>query len=255
MIPEFQVNFGEHLRLVGSTPAMGDWSPNEGLSLEWSAGNNWSATASLPAGPIEFKVVVIRGDGSADWEACANRGVDVPEGRGLVVTCHMGSGETHFYPASEDTQQYEDEQAMDISPMAQSTDSAATSEELQSTADTQAASTSRNFDMADVGDSSTSFNSQGGYAGAERVSIGETESDADPYGGEVLVEPLRAANAHADAQNASEPRTAAAQQAESRQESSASTESQTSSSQGGETRMSLGQMLQAWIGKILSPQK
>jgi hypothetical protein len=53
---------------------------------------------------------------------------------------------------------------------------------------------------------------QGGYAGAERVSIGETESDADPYGGEVLVEPLRAANAHADAQNASEPRTAAAQQ-------------------------------------------
>lgn len=56
MIPEFQVNFGEHLRLVGSTPAMGDWSPNEGLSLEWSDGNNWGATASLPAGPIEFKV-------------------------------------------------------------------------------------------------------------------------------------------------------------------------------------------------------
>ncbi len=46
-------------------------------------------------------MVVIRGDGSADWEASDNRGVDVPEGRGLVVTCHMGSGETHFRPAPE----------------------------------------------------------------------------------------------------------------------------------------------------------
>lgn len=47
------------------------------------------------------QVVVIRGDGSADWEATENRGLDVPQGRGLVVTCHMGSGETHFHPAGD----------------------------------------------------------------------------------------------------------------------------------------------------------
>ncbi len=47
------------------------------------------------------QVVVIRGDGSADWEATENRGLDVPHGRGLVVTCHMGSGETHFHPAGD----------------------------------------------------------------------------------------------------------------------------------------------------------
>lgn len=56
-VPDFGVAFGEHLRLVGSTPAMGDWTTNEGLALEWNEGNNWTASAELPAGPIEFKVL------------------------------------------------------------------------------------------------------------------------------------------------------------------------------------------------------
>lgn len=67
--------------------------------MSQKCGNGTVVQSDVAAGG--WQVVVIRGDGSADWEACANRGVDVPEGRGLMVTCHMGSGETHFYPAPE----------------------------------------------------------------------------------------------------------------------------------------------------------
>ena len=56
-VPAQPLAFGEHLRLVGSVPEMGDWEPEAGLALEWSEGDNWSAAATLPAGAVEFKVL------------------------------------------------------------------------------------------------------------------------------------------------------------------------------------------------------
>lgn len=50
------------------------------------------------------------------------------------------------------------------------------------------------------------------YNGAEGVKFAEADTDLDPRGGEVAVDPLRAAEAHAAAQNTMEPLPSKAQQ-------------------------------------------
>lgn len=43
-------------QVVGSHPALGEWSVQNGLSLEWSEGDVWMAEVTLPPGTHEFKV-------------------------------------------------------------------------------------------------------------------------------------------------------------------------------------------------------
>ncbi len=46
--------------------------------LTWSEGNRWSVDLQLPPGSYEFKLVVVREDGTAaEWEAGPNREVMV----------------------------------------------------------------------------------------------------------------------------------------------------------------------------------
>lgn len=89
-VPSQPLAFGETLKIVGSTPELGDWDVEGALALEWGEGNNWSGSTTLPPGPAKFKVVIIRGDGSAWWEEGPNRSAKIPEDGQLTITCRLG---------------------------------------------------------------------------------------------------------------------------------------------------------------------
>lgn len=73
-VPECRLQPGEHLRVVGSSPELGDWHVDAALPLEWQEGDAWTAQLSLPPGRHEFKLVVLRDrDGAVLWEDGPNR--------------------------------------------------------------------------------------------------------------------------------------------------------------------------------------
>ena len=58
LVRSWAVPFGEHLRVVGAGPALGDWDPAGGVTLAWSDGDDWRGEAPLPPGTAVFKVRV-----------------------------------------------------------------------------------------------------------------------------------------------------------------------------------------------------
>lgn len=50
----FQVNrrvaFGNSIAILGSQQSLGNWQPADALAMTWSAGDEWSVSADLPAG-------------------------------------------------------------------------------------------------------------------------------------------------------------------------------------------------------------
>jgi alpha-amylase len=76
--------WGDTIRLVGNSPAMGNWEPTLGAPLsasDYSSTNPiWSGRIELPAGDdVQYKYVNIRADGSISWEADPNRSYSVPD--------------------------------------------------------------------------------------------------------------------------------------------------------------------------------
>eukprot|EP00879_Flechtneria_rotunda_P007987 GHRR01008368.1.p1 GENE.GHRR01008368.1~~GHRR01008368.1.p1 ORF type:complete len:157 (+),score=10.71 GHRR01008368.1:149-619(+) len=51
-----RVAFGERIAVVGPTEKLGCWRPSDGLPLQWSEGDIWTAEISLQPGVHEFKV-------------------------------------------------------------------------------------------------------------------------------------------------------------------------------------------------------
>lgn len=95
-VPQFGVQFGEHLRLVGSCAELGSWNAQTGAAMSWREGHDWIADVALPPGRHDFKVVVMRGDGSQQWEDGSNRQLSVPQvaaaGKfALHATCRFGA--------------------------------------------------------------------------------------------------------------------------------------------------------------------
>ncbi len=53
-----QVEYGEHLRVVGSHELLGGWEVAAAPELRWNKGDVWTATLQLPAGAqFEYKFV------------------------------------------------------------------------------------------------------------------------------------------------------------------------------------------------------
>ncbi len=44
----YHCNFGQHLCIVGSTESLGGWNIDQGVPMEWSDGDLWSADFDLP---------------------------------------------------------------------------------------------------------------------------------------------------------------------------------------------------------------
>lgn len=56
VVHHWSVPYGEHLRIVGTNPALGGWDPTAGLLLEWAEGDDWVGETALPSGTLGFKV-------------------------------------------------------------------------------------------------------------------------------------------------------------------------------------------------------
>ncbi|KAL2809851.1 Six-hairpin glycosidase-like protein [Aspergillus granulosus] len=81
--------WGEDIRVVGSTEALGDWDPARGLTLHadrYTAEQPlWYGTIRLAAGQkFDYKYIRVR-DGKASWEGSPNRQMEVP------ATCEIRS--------------------------------------------------------------------------------------------------------------------------------------------------------------------
>mmetsp|Transcript_30352 Transcript_30352/g.86848 ORF Transcript_30352/g.86848 Transcript_30352/m.86848 type:complete len:929 (-) Transcript_30352:247-3033(-) len=64
---------GDQVRIVGSCAALGDWQPSSGLLLGATPASLpvWRAEVDFgpSAGELEFKCVLVKADGSAEWES------------------------------------------------------------------------------------------------------------------------------------------------------------------------------------------
>lgn len=69
---------GEDVRLVGSDPLLGNWTPAKGIQLQTSSDRypQWKSDSIIipPHDAIEYKYIVVRPDsGETRWEECGNR--------------------------------------------------------------------------------------------------------------------------------------------------------------------------------------
>ncbi|CAK0782270.1 hypothetical protein CVIRNUC_005612 [Coccomyxa viridis] len=57
---QFDTQYGQRMRLVGSHHNLGAWQLRDGPDLSWTEGNNWRAVIELPAGTVhEYKYVLL----------------------------------------------------------------------------------------------------------------------------------------------------------------------------------------------------
>lgn len=85
------LQFGDGLRLAGSCAELGAWNPLAAPTLEWCEGDRWACQLALPPGQHTFKLVIIRQDGSQQWEEGDNRSLLLPELPAGTCTATSGS--------------------------------------------------------------------------------------------------------------------------------------------------------------------
>ncbi|GBG79977.1 hypothetical protein CBR_g30239 [Chara braunii] len=87
---DHQVQYGEKHAVLGSTEWLGKWK--KPVEMVWSE-SGWVAQFRLPrhehADKVEFKFVILKGDGTVEWEAGENRSLKIPRGQmgGGRVVC------------------------------------------------------------------------------------------------------------------------------------------------------------------------
>lgn len=52
----YHVNFGDCLKVIGSSPEFGAWTAADAPLMKWGEGDVWSLVMPLPPGDYEFKV-------------------------------------------------------------------------------------------------------------------------------------------------------------------------------------------------------
>lgn len=83
--------FGEELRVVGDVPALGQWDPKKGPTMQWTEGNVWEITIPIHFPPdldmpLQFKYVLMQNGKVKEWElGDENRVVSNPSSRSSVV--------------------------------------------------------------------------------------------------------------------------------------------------------------------------
>lgn len=99
---DHQVEFGEHVVILGSMKELGSWKKN--VPMKWSE-IGWVCDLEFKGGEsIEYKFVVVRKDKSKVWEAGDNRILKLPKGGSFDVVCHWNqTGEdVHLLQESEE---------------------------------------------------------------------------------------------------------------------------------------------------------
>eukprot|EP01025_Chloroclados_australasicus_P029702 TRINITY_DN2967_c0_g2_i3.p1 TRINITY_DN2967_c0_g2~~TRINITY_DN2967_c0_g2_i3.p1 ORF type:complete len:335 (-),score=33.12 TRINITY_DN2967_c0_g2_i3:1982-2986(-) len=92
---QIKVEYGQRLRLVGSSPELGEWQLKKGIDMKWSEGDIWRMEVRLPSNiVIGYKYVVVGQDGNAcSWQNGNNSVlvVDAKAGQVLQVADNWGA--------------------------------------------------------------------------------------------------------------------------------------------------------------------
>ncbi|KAJ4968179.1 hypothetical protein NE237_014880 [Protea cynaroides] len=91
---DHQVQFGEHVAILGSTKELGSWKKN--LKMNWTE-NGWVCVVELKGDqPVEFKFVIAgKNNKSMIWEKGDNRVLKLPKEGVFEMVCHWSmTGET-----------------------------------------------------------------------------------------------------------------------------------------------------------------
>jgi phosphoglucan,water dikinase len=95
---DHQVNFGEHHALLGSAEAAGAW--NNKVTMGWTEAGWVADLEANPGETIEYKYLIVNGDGHTIWENGGNRTIVVPNDSGshYQVVSHWDATheEVHF---------------------------------------------------------------------------------------------------------------------------------------------------------------
>ena len=95
---DHQVEFGEHVVILGSTKELGSWKKN--LPMNWT-NSGWVCELVLKGGEvIEYKFVKVRKDKSLVWEDGENRVLELPKGGnfGLVAKWNTTQEDLELLP-------------------------------------------------------------------------------------------------------------------------------------------------------------
>jgi hypothetical protein len=101
IVPRYETNWGQVIKIVGSLPELGGWNPAAAPTMQWNEGHKWTLTSRLPRQSFSFKVICMA-DGYVRWEdGQMNRSIDLDEAEptgpvDLVVqlTCHFNHTES-----------------------------------------------------------------------------------------------------------------------------------------------------------------
>ncbi|KAL3506570.1 hypothetical protein ACH5RR_031952 [Cinchona calisaya] len=81
-----QVEFGEHIAVLGSAKELGSWK--KGVMMEWTE-NGWLCDLELKGGEsVEYKFVILRTDKDLAWESGDNRVLLLPGRGSFEMVCH-----------------------------------------------------------------------------------------------------------------------------------------------------------------------
>jgi len=89
-VTSFAVNattvWGQNVYVVGSIPALGNWTPSSGVALSSAGYPTWTGTLTLPAGTsFEYKYIKRDGSGNVTWESGGNRTATVGANGSLTL--------------------------------------------------------------------------------------------------------------------------------------------------------------------------
>ncbi|KAF9669487.1 hypothetical protein SADUNF_Sadunf14G0112600 [Salix dunnii] len=86
---DHQVEFGEHIVIVGSSEEMGSWKKK--VTMKWTA-NGWVSELEMKGGEVvEFKFVIVSMDNSLVWESGVNRALKLPIEGSYAIVCRWGA--------------------------------------------------------------------------------------------------------------------------------------------------------------------
>ena len=102
-----QVEFGQHIVILGSTKELGSWTKN--VPLNWTE-SGWVCDLEFKGGEsIEFKFVIVDKDGSKLWEKGDNRVIEMPKRGTFGIVCHWDTtGESLDLVAFEEEEEEEE---------------------------------------------------------------------------------------------------------------------------------------------------
>ncbi|OMP05625.1 Carbohydrate binding module family 20 [Corchorus olitorius] len=115
---DHQVEFGEHVVILGSTKELGSWKKH--VPMNWTEGG-WVRDLELNGGEsVEFKFVIVGKEKSVVWEGGNNRILKLPQGGSFRMVCHWNStGETiELLPSSLEEHENRMQDAADDVPAA-----------------------------------------------------------------------------------------------------------------------------------------